>query len=592
MSPYVRVFAAFLFATVAPLGAQDVETKTEPEQLFVDALSNPKFFIKGEYKGVRGVVAGYFEKKYDGEIHTAFDTDYAEITKFLKENPEIRDTLFTALDPDDDRIEAALKIFRDIYKLGPDKLKAHVNLAVAICVVWDNPKAVYDYTQHQVRTRSKMPVDPNSIGWKENYEFLLSREGELKGVVQNLPWEFLVHMVNNKTPPAERDWAIKNHIKSRAGIGGIYKDIVYDKDMLRTEMKNGVGRADCKITGQDYTLANIKKYGGVCAHQADYAARVAKSIAVPAEYVSGAGNSGGYHAWVMWVEIKSVTKDKVDFALLSDGRYFGDQYYIGQVKDPKSGRTITDRDMERRLVTVGISPQNARHADLLMRMYSATQEKKAQTPKQRVAFLRSVFEVFPQCERAWVELGQIAKDGETIPAWDAVTFANRVFTSFGGFPDFSWSLFDSLLTSQKDKAQRSAVFERAVLKYELLGRPDLACECRLKWAEYVEETKDYKKAADGLAQTIIKFPGEGRYVPKVLDKLAEVCAKYKDGTKKLGKFYIDFLQIIPKTRGDDVTTYAVKVHEQAYEFFKANNMPKETAAVAAELGKLKRGVSK
>jgi len=575
--------ALVFFASVA--SAQS-EPATDAEQVFVDALSSPKYYVKGEYKTIRAVMAGYFAKKYDAEIRAAFDEDYDALSNFLKDNPEIRDTFYTALNDDDD-IPAALKIFRDIYKLGPDKLKTHSNVAIAICVVWDKPNAVYDYVGHQWRTRSTLPVDPKTIGWKENYDYLLAHEGDLKGVVQNLPWEFLVHMVNNRTPQAERDWAIKNYIKKRAGIGANYKEIVYDDEMLRTEATKGVGKADCRLTGQEYTLAGIKKYGGVCAQQADFAARVAKSIAVPAEYISGEGNSGGRHAWVMWVEIKSVTKEKIDFAMMSEGRYSGDQYYIGHLVDPKSGKPMTDRDMERRLTTIGIAPSNARHADLMMRMYPYYKEKKALTGKQQLAFLKSQFEIFPHCERAWVEMSKLAQDGETIVPLDAVTLANRVFTSFSNYPDFSWSLFDPLLTNQKDKAQRSAVYERAVLKYETLGRPDLACECRLKWAEYMEDAKEYKKAADGLAQTISKFPAEGRYVPKVMDKLADICSKYKDGTKKLAKFYIDFLAIVPKTRGNTVTAYAVKVHQQAFDFFQANNMPKEAATVGAELKKLK-----
>ena len=175
----------------------------------------------------------------------------------------------------------------DALTLGTDKLAnlQVANLAIAICVVWDNPKAIYDYRQHQRRTRSNLPIDPMTIGWKENYEYLISREGELKGVVQNLPWEFLVHMVNNRTPGTERDWAIKNYMKKRVGIGGIYKEIVYDKEMLRTERRDGGGKGECRLTGNDYTLEGVKKYGGVCAQQADFSARVAKSIAVPAEYV-------------------------------------------------------------------------------------------------------------------------------------------------------------------------------------------------------------------------------------------------------------------------------------------------------------------
>jgi glycosyltransferase involved in cell wall biosynthesis len=44
--------------------------------------------------------------------------------------------------------------------------------------------------------------------------------------------------------------------------------------------------------------ARIREHGGVCAMQADFAARVAKSLGVPAEYVGGEANSGGLHAWL------------------------------------------------------------------------------------------------------------------------------------------------------------------------------------------------------------------------------------------------------------------------------------------------------
>jgi hypothetical protein len=577
------VVGLLLFAAVAP--AQDDK---KADDILLDALAQGKVMGKGEYKLMRATYARHFEAKYAAELKAAFGPDADAITKFLADNPELKETLFTAIDPEFDQVGPALTLFRDVYKYDPAKLKAHPQLAVAVCVVWDEPKAVYDYRGHQVRTRSKLPDDPMKVTWKDNYEFLIAREGDLKGVVQNLPWEFLVYAVNNRTPLAERDWAIKTYLKRRAGIGGIYKEVEYDKEMLRTEQANGPGKGECKLTDRDYTLENVRKYGGVCAQQADFAARVAKSLAVPAEYVSGEGNSGGLHAWVMWVEVKSVSKEKVEFALMSEGRYFGDQYYVGKVKDPRSGEKLTDRDMERRLATVGTAPQDARHADLLMRAYPAYRAKKDLTDKQRAAYAKRVLEVFPHSERAWLELADVGKGGSAFEPYEASALANKAFTTFAAFPDFSWQLFDPLLTAQKDKAQRSSVYEKAVLKYEALGRPDLACECRLKWAEYLEDAKDYKRAAEGLAQTISKFPAEGRYVPKVLDKLADVCGQYKDGTKKLAKFYLDFLPLVPKTRGDTVTEYAVKVHEQAADFFKANKMDKEAAAVDAVLKTLRK----
>lgn len=580
--------ALFVALLLAPVVVARDDKADDAEQLLFEALAQGKVVNKGEYKLMRTTYAKYFETKYAAEIRSAFDTDADAIGKFLADNPDLRDTLFTAIDPEFDKVDGCLKLFRELWKLDPAKLKAHPNLAVAVCVVWDEPQAVYDYRGHQVRTRSKLPADPMKVTWKDNYEYLIGREADLKGAVQNLPWEFLVYAVNNRTPVGERDWAVQNYLKKRAGIGAAYKDVEYDTEMLRTEMANGLGKADCKLTGRDYTLENLRKHGGVCAQQADFAARVSKSLGVPAEYVSGEGNSGVRHAWVMWVEVRSVTKEKVDFALMSEGRYFGDQFYVGNVQDPRSGEKLTDRDMERRLTTLGVAPQDARHADLLMRAYPAYREKKSLTAKQRAAFAKRVLEVFPHSERAWKELAEVGKDGTTFEPYEATALANKAFSTFANFPDFSWQLFDPLLTAQKDKAQRSSVYEKAVLKYEALGRPDLACECRLKWAEYLVDAKDYKKAAEGLAQTISKFPSEGRYVPKVLDKLADVCGQYKDGTKKLAKFYLDFLPLVPTKRGDEVAEYGVKVYEQAADFFKANKMDKEAAAVDAVLKTLKR----
>jgi hypothetical protein len=172
---------------------------------------------------------------------------------------------------------------------------------------------------------------------------------------------------------------------------------------------------------------------------------------------------------------------------------------------------------------------------------------------------------------------------------DSVNNANKAFTTFANFPDFCWALFDPLLTHQYDKFQRASVYEKAVTKFESLGRPDLACECRIKLADYQVEAKDYKKAAEGLAITIGKFPSEGRYVPKMMAKMQEICSlkEYKDGVKKLAAFYVQLLPAVPKARGNEVSEYCVKLHEQALVWLKENKQDKEAAQVQAWLGQLK-----
>src|SRR5262249_30604261 len=125
--------------------------------------------------------------------------------------------------------------------------------------------------------------------------------------------------------------------------------------------------------------------------------------------------------------------------------------------------------------------------------------------------------------------------------------------------------------------------------YEQLGRPDLACEARLKLVEHQVETMDFQKAATGLMTTIRKFPAEGRYIPKMMEKLQDVAKQYKAGTEQLVKFYQELLPRIPAKRGDEVSKYCVKMYEQAVAFYKENNKSREATAAEQQLARVKSG---
>ena len=250
----------------------------------------------------------------------------------------------------------------------------------------------------------------------------------------------------------------------------------------------------------------------------------------------------------------------------------------------------TDRAMELRLATVGAAPQNGRQADLLMRFYPVVKERKNLNARGQAAYLGKVLELFPHADRAWRELAALYKDKKQTQPSEALKYANKAFTTFLNYPDLSWELFDDLLTPVKEKSTRTEQFNRLVLRYEALNRPDLACEARIKLAEYQAEAKEYKKAADGLAQTIRKFPTEGRYVPKMMEKMQEVCTAYgKNGTELLAKFYVQILPQIPPKRGDEVSEYCVKMYQQAVDFFKKNGKAKEADVLELQMNRIKQG---
>jgi len=542
---------------------------------------NEKPFNKGEYKHVRKAFTHSFEMRYGPSLRAALSDDAAPLFEFLDANPEVKETLFTAIDPEVDDPTAAMNVFRDLWKADPDAVKSHDELAVAVAVVWDNPRAVYDYRGHQVRTRSILPAGVMQVTALDNFKYALDHQTKLKGPQQQLPWEFLIHTVNHRTPMNERDWAVANYLRRRSGIGTIYKEIAYDQIMLKTQSKV------CKLNDKPYTLPSIRENGGVCAMQADFAARVAKSLGVPAEYVGGEANSGVLHAWVMWVEVKSVQKDTVTFSLESYGRYFGDHYYIGTLRDPKSGKEMTDRDLERQLTAIGNAPHNSRQADLLMRAYPIVRDKKAFTTRQQLAYLNKVLALYPMCDAAWLELAALHRDGKLTDAPEATRLVNKALVTFARFPDFSWKVVTDLLTPQKDKVYRTQTFEKMAAAYEQLGRPDLACEARLKLVDYQTEAKDNTKAFNGLANTVRKFPEEGRYVPRMVARMQEVAKDIKGGENLMAKFYLEIIPRVPPSRGDELSTYCVKLHEQAIAYLKNAKKPKEAAIVEQSLARVR-----
>lgn len=569
------------FMTCLVVAGQD--TPANPDADLVAAVTSDKAHLRGEYKFVRAAATKHFAKKHAASIATAFGDSASEVEAWLDANLEVKELLYTAIDPDSDNVVTALGVFLDLYKLDAARVKAYPNVAVALAVTWDNPAGVYDYRQHQTRTHSTLPDGVAKTGAVTQFEYLTKAEGAIKTAALHLPWEFLVHVVNHRTPTEEQGWATKNYLKRRAGIGGCYKDIVYDMEMLRTQS------ARCKLDGKPYTLSSIKEFGGVCAMQADYAARVSKSLAVPSEYVWGESNSGGLHAWVMWVELKSVQKDKVEYALMSEGRYFGDQYYVGSLSDPRTGKVITDRDLERRLGELGKAPNSSRQAELLMRAYPLVCERKELTTAQRLSYLKRVLEVYPSDDGAWLAIAELYRDGKLTDAANAASLFDQAVNTFAGFPDFTWKLAPDLLTPVKDRSMRATKFVGLAGRYEKLGRADLACEARLKLTEHYVDAKDHRAAATGLMTTIRHFPAEGRYIPKMMDKLQEVTKEYKGGTDAMGKFYQEILPKVPPRRGNEVSTYWVKMIEKAIAFFKDLNKLKEAESLERQLSAIRSG---
>jgi hypothetical protein len=562
-----------------------IKLEAELVQALLTLNDDRKLLSKKEYPAVRKLFADRFEKLYGSQLRQGLGADADEMMEWFAQHAEVREEFFNALDPSTDQLPVAASIFNELRKKFPNKIVPYYNLAIATAVVWDGDRrGVYDYTGHARRCKSVVPAD--MLAAVENFEYLVSAEAQMQGRIQYVPWEFLIYVVNHRTPLQERGWAMQNYAAKRQMYGKCYAEVPYDHMMLETQS------AQAKLNGKDYTLPNLQTFGGVCAMQADYAARVGKSIGISSEYVRGEAAGGELHAWVMWVELKQATPTGLSFSLESFGRYQGDKFYVGELNDPKSGAQMTDRDLELRLQTVGLDTISKRHAELVMQAYESIAQQGELNTAKRLNLLHQVIQYNPGCEGAWLAVARLAREsnGEKQYSKQFQAVLNQLFITFSGIPDFTWKVFADIAAYYPEGKPRAAMYEKLIQMYETAGRPDLACEARLAWAEMIGPQARQIDAMKGLADTVKKFPGEGRYVPKLLDKLEQLCGEVKDAEKHLIQFYVEVLPLVPQKRGNSPSPFAIKMFERASEVFTRYNQPQLAAAAQAELGKVRTGM--
>jgi hypothetical protein len=555
------------------------DTPANAESGVLELYQTGKLFDKSKYLAVRSAFARLFEEQHREQILRAYGGDADAFTSWLNARPAFKENFYTALDPRFDRIDKALALFHDLWKRFPEQVQSHPNLAIAVAVTWDDERrGVYDYRHHQVRTKSTLPGDMvDAIG---NFQYVVDNEKVMEGRIQVLPWELLCFVVDHRTPIVERLWAQTYYKSSKGRIRSWHQDVPYDYSMLKAAQKNLT--AHPRLEGQDYTLGNIKERGGVCAMQADFAARVAKSVGIPAVYCSGPSAIRGYHAWWMYVHTQKGPGTQVRYSLFSDGRFAGkDLFYTGTVTDPHTGQRLLDRDLERELRVASRDVTAKRQAELIMRGYPLISERLRLDTPAKVAYVDQCLKVSQHNESAWLEFARLVKSGELEADQKQVVTAHlsTLYRTLGDYPDFIRRLLDDLVAIQADPSDKIRVYEQAVSLFERARRPDLACDARLKITEEWCQENRWQIAAQGLMFSVRKFPTEGRYVPRMTEKLQEVSGNYTGGSAKLAQLYLEIVPAMFAYYQDDDSTYAKKMYDQAMAYFQDNQMTRQATAL-------------
>lgn len=542
---------------------------------------SPRLFSPFEYTALRKIRAQQFEKENAEEIEKAFGDDTDAMRKWLDERSDFKESLYLAFDPHHDDVVAGLRIVKELKEKFPKQIDKYLSLVIATAVVWDKPGGgVPSYEGHQRRTHSILPS--GLLGAIENFQYLIEAEPVMQGRIQFVPWEFLVHVCNHKTPLVERQWAVANYVPKRVLFGKCYSDVPYDNVMLQTESKV------CKLGGKEYTLPNILNFGGVCAMQADFAARVGKSIGVPAEYVGGAAASGDLHAWVMWIELTAATPTNVAFTLQSHGRYRGDHYFVGTLRSPQTGEQITDRDLERRLNAVGTSAFNKRQADLAMEAYQMVKNERKLDLDAQLEFLTHVTRLSPWNEAAWREAARLAR-GPTLDKrgrTELLAVLNQLFSTFAPFPDFTLEIFPTLVEFEPEDKTRIQHYYKLLDMYAAANRPDLSFAALHYLSDLLVQNERQVEAIQALAAAIKKYANQGNYVPKMLDHLEKLCETPEHKAALIG-FYGEFLPLVPTKRGDESSKYCMRMYERGIAKFQEAGQTQLAQVYQAKLAELR-----
>jgi hypothetical protein len=219
-----------------------------------------------------------------------------------------------ALDP-----RAVLERWGNIWKENDDALRGKYHaLALACALVFQNPVSMVDTEAYGYE-----PVDMLS---RYAYFRDANEKHALKNDVADMAaWE-LCWVVDARVPNEELDWARRNVNHTQRDMGKAYGDIRYRMDKI--SKGNDIYK--------EYTLAEIKKEGGICGDQAHYCSTAAKAHGIPAMVISGDGDLGG-HAWAGYKA--SPTEWRFDAGRINAN------YANGGTTDPQTRKGIGEKEL-------------------------------------------------------------------------------------------------------------------------------------------------------------------------------------------------------------------------------------------------------
>lgn len=394
-----------------------------------------------------------------------------EFLQWLLGQPQILKMFNDTVAPED-KLPDALNIWQQIWNEDKQSADRFAALAIACALVFDEPMSIDPRVLGSANQSSQSAADSMEVNALARFRFY--RQSELHGALRNkvstqLPWE-LLWVVDAPVPESELAWAQSRVNYPRSAWGQAYDDIRYRMDMVTANI----------IPWKTYTLAEIKKEGGICGDRAYFASISAKANGIPAMSFVGEGQRG-WHAWFGFNASGSRWK--------LAGRYEGDSYSSGTTLDPQRRVAFT----EQKILEL---TDPAQHTDLFLRgtqLYELAVLLKENGRMELATFAcEKALQAAPKNLQAWWMRLDFMEQAN-VPSKEWLAEVARVRTIFHKFPDIVLRLNERELAytaNQKGSADtvRVARLQSARMLRRDADRTDLFLQLAFKSADVARQS--------------------------------------------------------------------------------------------------------
>lgn len=421
-----------------------------------------------------------------------------------------------------DKASAVVRVAMELMTQRGAEVERFPSLAAAICVVHDLPEG----STYTMRVNENNPVGPGALAI---FDFFVNNAGTMFISPDRLPASSLVYVVDVSESVEQLQWA-HNTYRTSPGIDQRFFEIMYDYEHYRQGKTKRVTEAG------DYSLKQIKKYGGVCADQAYYAMSVAKACGIPSGYVVAKGADVS-HAWVGFLEVRG-RRANWNF---DAGRYPDYQNLRGNLRDPQTGGRVSDGRVGILGSAVSATSQQVHHAmaagrvvDRMNQGYWRASEnagldtkgntKKARTGSvaDRLTLLRLTLGKCAGVPRAWDKVTEIAVSGEMDQK--ALDVWSRAVIQIAGktHQDFSFDFLVELISTVADVQEQHEMWEWAFGQFR--ARPDLAAAVRFEQGRLWDENDNPEYAWIAYQDVLDNFLNDGPMTDDALSAMGKMLA--------------------------------------------------------------------